>query len=150
MKRFFIPTLLNNTGSLFADMDSFHRAFETARSNNTNSDTILANYRMHEDEGVYNIELDLPGVAEADIDIAVKDNVLSISATRKRKTKDDKGEVVESVVAKYERSFTLGDKVDVDNIAAITADGMLLLSLPMSEEKDTVKKIEVNKHLENK
>ncbi len=183
MRRFFIPTLTHNPRSnyksLFADFDSFYRAFENTASNNganRESASILPNYRMHEDEGVYSIEIDLPGVAESDIDVSVKDNVLTVSALRKRMVKAQNSENVESsaniengenaansentenvksaemvekIVAKYERSFTINDRIDVDNIAAITRDGMLLLSLPIAEEKDTTRKIEINKHLEN-
>ncbi len=148
MKRFFIPTLSNNPRALFAELDNFYKSCQCSSSNSENS-SLLPDYRMHEEQGgTYNIELDLPGVADKDIDIAVKDNILTVSATRKRETKDEKGEIAEKVVAKYERSFTLSDKIDTENIAAITRDGMLLLSLPMIEEKNTIKKIEVNKHLE--
>ncbi len=155
MKRFFIPTLTHNPRSIFADLDSFYRAFESAAANsgsnlaNSESSSILPNFRIHEDDKMHNIEIDLPGVSDKDIDVSVKDNLLTVSATRKRETKDENGESIESVVAKYERSFTLGERIDTENIAAITRDGMLLLSLPISEEKDNTKKIEVNKHLEN-
>ncbi len=154
MKRFFIPTLLNNPRAVFADFDNFYRAFENSASSRTNGDSrsILPDYRVHEDEGVYNIELDLPGISDKDIDISVKENILTITATRKREAKNENsenGEAVENIVAKYERSFTIGDKIDTDNIAAICRDGMLMLSLPISEEKASIKKIEVNKHLEN-
>lgn len=178
MKRFFIPTLLNNPNTLFSDFDSFYRAYLNATSSradasnssnasNSSRHSILPNYRVHEDDKAYSLEIDLAGVNEKDIDISIKDNVLTVSATRKRLIKAEKSEdventesrenaensenseLVESVVAKYERSFSIGNKIDTDNIDAICRDGVLLLSLPISEEKVSIKKIEVNKQLES-
>ncbi len=152
MKRFLVPTLFNSPSSLFGNFNKFYSSScSCGDSCSCNEERfILADYRTHEEDGVYNIELDLPGVSDKDIDISIKENVLTINATRKRQVKDEKGELVEKSVASYKRSFTLGEKIDIENINAITVDGMLLLSLPISEQRLAVKKIEVNKKLERK
>ena len=99
-----------------------------------------------EDDKAYYVEVDLPGIKKEDIDINVEDNVLTISGERKVKeeTKEEDYYKVESRYGKFSRSFTLPEKVDVDNIHAESKDGVLEVVIPKIEEKENKpKKIEV-------
>ena len=139
MKINLIPMLFNRS----TDMDSIYSLFDRMPSSNEN--IIHSNYRINEDNGKYDIEVDLPGVSDKDIDISIDNNMLTIKAERKKEVKYDEDKAIEKSIAKYERSFTISDKIDVENINAILKDGILMLSLSINEKEKTVRKIEVNK-----
>ena len=101
------------------------------------------NYKIYEDEKGYTIEMDMPGVKKSDLEIGVKENILSIYAERKKVIKSEEGDK-EEVVSKYEQSFNISDKsIDVDNISANFENGVLILTLPKKEEVKYEKKIEI-------
>ncbi|WP_295297476.1 Hsp20/alpha crystallin family protein [uncultured Brachyspira sp.] len=101
------------------------------------------NYKIYEDGNGYTIEMDMPGVKKSDLDIGVKENILSIYAERKKVIKSEEGDK-EEVVSKYEQSFNISDKsIDVDNISANFENGVLTLTLPKKEEVKYEKRIEI-------
>ena len=104
--------------------------------------------RVNTREGkyAYHVELDLPGIKKEDIEITTEDNVLTISGERKMKEeiKEDDYYKVESAYGKFSRSFTLPEKIDVENIHAESKDGVLEVIIPkLSEEETKPKKIEI-------
>ena len=101
------------------------------------------NYNINEDDKGYTIEMDMPGVKKSDLEIGVKENILSIYAERKKVIKGEEGDK-EEVVSKYEQSFNISDKsIDVDNISANFENGVLTLTLPKKEEVKYEKRIEI-------
>jgi len=99
-----------------------------------------------EGEFAYHVELDLPGIKKEDIEITTEDNVLTISGERKLKeeAKEEDYYKVESLYGKFSRSFTLPEKIDVENIHAESSDGVLEVIIPKLKEEDTKpKKIEI-------
>ena len=99
-----------------------------------------------EGEFAYHVELDLPGIKKEDIEITTEDNVLTISGERKYKdeVKEDDYYKVESVYGKFSRSFTLPEKIDVENIHAESSDGVLEVIIPKLKVEDAKpKKIEI-------
>lgn len=128
-RRIFLP-------ALHSMLDDF-RVFDNSVFCNRVSD-----YKMEEDDKNYIIEIDIPGVRKEDLEIGIKENILSIYAERK---KEDKTENKESVViSKYEQSFNISDRsVDVDNIQANLDNGVLKITLPKKEEAKYEKKIEI-------
>jgi HSP20 family protein len=77
---------------------------------------------------------DLPGLSREDIELRVADGVLTVRAERALEVPED-GRVVrrERSARSFQRSFALGDEVDVDAIAASMRDGVLRITLPKSE-----------------
>ncbi|WP_292660754.1 Hsp20/alpha crystallin family protein [Nitratifractor sp.] len=99
-----------------------------------------------EADDAYYIEVDLPGVKKEDINIDVKDNVLTISGERnvEEERKEDDFYRVESVYGKFERSFSLPEDVDADKIEAEAKDGVLTVKIPKAQSVDKApKKIEI-------
>ncbi|HFU77365.1 MAG TPA: Hsp20/alpha crystallin family protein [Epsilonproteobacteria bacterium] len=99
-----------------------------------------------EGEFAYHVELDLPGIKKEDIEITTEDNILTISGERKHKdeVKEDDYYRVESVYGKFSRSFTLPEKIDVENIHAESSDGVLEVIIPkLKVEESKPKKIEI-------
>ncbi|WP_295420254.1 Hsp20/alpha crystallin family protein [Sulfurovum sp.] len=99
-----------------------------------------------EGEDAYHVEIDLPGIKKEDIEITTEDNILTISGERKMKdeVKEEDYYKVESAYGKFSRSFTLPEKVDVENIHAESKDGVLEVVIPkLKEEEKKPKKIEI-------
>jgi HSP20 family protein len=99
-----------------------------------------------EGEYAYHIEVDLPGIKKEDVDISVEGNVLTISGERKVKdeVKEDDYYKVESRYGKFSRSFTLPEKVDVEDIHAESGDGVLEIIVPKLKEVEVKpKKIKI-------
>ena len=99
-----------------------------------------------EGEYAYHVEVDLPGVKKEDIGINVHDNLLTISGERKSKeeVKEENYYKVESQYGQFERSFTLPENVDKEDIHAESKDGVLEVVIPkLKVTKKTPKKIEI-------
>lgn len=102
----------------------------------------MSDYKIEEDEKNYIIEMDMPGVKKEDLEVGIKENILSIYAERKKEDKTENRESV--VVSKYEQSFNISAKgIDVDNIQANLDNGVLKITLPKKEEVKFEKKIEI-------
>jgi len=95
-----------------------------------------------ENEKEYVVELSLAGVKKEDIALNLDNDVLSISAERKES--DNRYNRKQTFYGKYEKSFTLPESVDKENIQASFEDGILKLNIPKVEEKQkVVKQIEI-------
>ena len=137
-RRIFLP-------ALHSVLDDF-RGFDNAFNNLYASDEIkkMPHYNIEEDEKSYCIEMDMPGVKKEDLDIGIKENILSISAKRKKVKKSENGESKEEVVSSYEQSFNISIKgIDVENIEANLNNGVLKVILPKKEELKFEKKINI-------
>ena len=93
------------------------------------------------DEGTYILTLAIPGVAKNDVSINIEKNKLTIKSEVEENT-DTKFRLREFNYAKFERSFTLSDDVDIDNISAKFENGVLTISIPTVEEAGP-KKVEI-------
>lgn len=99
-----------------------------------------------EGEYAYHVEVDLPGVKKEDISVDLKDNVLTIAGERKTKkeVKEKDYYKKESSYGKFQRSFTLPDNTDAENIEANSQDGVLEVVIPkMKKSKKETKKIKI-------
>ena len=82
------------------------------------------------------VKADLPGVAEADLDINVHQNVLTVSGTRKSEERKD-GEtysLYERQYGSFSRSFSLPDLADGERIEAKLDAGVLTLTIAKRAE----------------
>ncbi|WP_020005260.1 Hsp20/alpha crystallin family protein [Brachyspira innocens] len=135
-RRIFVPTL----HSIFSNANRYNNALNRYRD----YENRFPDYRIEEDEKSYCIEMDMPGVKKEDLEIGIKENILSISAKRKKMVKAENGESKEEVVSSYEQSFNISTKgIDVENIQANLNNGVLIVILPKKEELKYEKKIEV-------
>jgi HSP20 family protein len=99
-----------------------------------------------EQDGAVEVTAELPGCAAEDIDVQLKDGVLTIKGEKKVE-KDDKQKdyhVMERSYGMFERSLTLPAEVDAAKIDATFDKGVLRVTLPtLPGEKSKVQKIAV-------
>jgi HSP20 family protein len=80
------------------------------------------------------VHLDLPGVQPETIDVSVENQVLTVEAERRfEEHEGDQFLVLERPQGRFTRHLRLGSTIDTENIAASYDDGVLTLTLPVSE-----------------
>ena len=81
------------------------------------------------------IDIDLPGVDPASIDVTVDRKVLSIRAERKRAEREGvKYVVAERQMGPVSRQVFLSDSLDTDRLDARYDNGVLTLTIPVTEK----------------
>ena len=83
------------------------------------------------------LRADLPGMKRDDVELEIKDNVLTISGER-RSEQEQKAEGfyrVERAFGAFSRSLTLPKGVEPESIAADFSDGVLEVRIPKPEER---------------
>jgi HSP20 family protein len=101
---------------------------------------------VSEDDKTYRVKAEIPGVKKEDIQIAVENNQVSISAEVKKEKEEKKGETVlrsERYYGMQSRSFTLLHDVDQSKAEAKYEDGILELTLPKKSNGSGMKKVAV-------
>lgn len=85
------------------------------------------------DEHEVTIYIDVPGVANDDIDVSVEKNELTV--TVERMWDDDDKQVLSSERPQgtFSRRIVLSDALDLDQLKAKTANGVLIIAIPVAE-----------------
>ena len=141
------PALFNNRTykPAFFD-DSFDQMFDNAFKNfwgNNELATFDAFKTDVIDQGdSYLLQAELPGFDKSDINIDLKDNFLTISASHKEeKNEEDKSKYIrrERYAGTMQRSFYVGGHVQQEDIRARYENGVLRLEIP-KEDSQVVEK----------
>jgi HSP20 family protein len=88
---------------------------------------------VSEDDKVYQVHAEIPGVKKEDIHVSIDGNQVSISAEVKNEKEVKEGEKLlrsERYYGSVSRAFTLGQDVDENAAQAKYKDGVLELTLP--------------------
>jgi HSP20 family protein len=88
---------------------------------------------VSENDSVYTLRAEIPGVKKNDINVSIDGDTVAISAEVKNEKDVKNGERVlrtERYYGKVYRAFTLGQPVDETSAAAKYAEGVLELTLP--------------------
>ncbi len=100
---------------------------------------------IKETDAEYQVIADLPGISKENIEVSVKEDVLSLTVrSDDEKSEESEGRVIrqERYQGTFMRSFKLNDLVDDQNIQAVYKDGVLSISVPKKEPVQP-RKIEV-------
>jgi HSP20 family protein len=93
------------------------------------------------------IQAEIAGLSKDDVNVEIKENILTISGEKQVEKKDDsKGYILRELSqAKFQRSFDLGDNLDSKNITAEFNHGVLTLNIPklQPQKKTESYKIEI-------
>ena len=85
---------------------------------------------VRETETGWNMEVDLPGLTEKDVEVKLDNNLLTVSSRAEEKQEEKKNGYLlrERRSSSFCRSFVLPDDVDREKIEAAFANGVLSLS----------------------
>ncbi|MFK5927537.1 MAG: Hsp20/alpha crystallin family protein [Desulfuromusa sp.] len=92
---------------------------------------------ISETDDEFCITAEVPGIKREDVKIDIDDHVLSIRGENKQE-KEEKGKKfhrIERYYGSFNRSFSLPQNVNEDNIEAVFKDGVLTLTIPKTEVK---------------
>lgn len=94
---------------------------------------------VHEKDGQYDMDIDLPGFKKEDIKVELHDGYLQVSAVKglNEEEKDEKGKFIrqERYSGSMQRSFYVGDSIKQEEVKAKFEQGVLKLSFPKEGEK---------------
>ncbi|MDR1748021.1 MAG: Hsp20/alpha crystallin family protein [Spirochaetaceae bacterium] len=91
---------------------------------------------VRETKDAYIMEMDLPGMNQKDVDISVKDKILSISSVKEEKKDEKEGDWVikERRTMSFARRFTLPEDINAEKISASFKSGVLIVNIPRKPE----------------
>jgi HSP20 family protein len=98
-----------------------------------------------EESDHYVLRADLPGVEEADVNVELEDNVLTISGERKAHSEERREGYyrIERASGAFSRSLTLPEGIDPEGIRASFDKGVLEVGIPKPEERKP-RKVAIN------
>lgn len=113
--------------------------------------SILGDYRAKLDvsgsEKEYEVSIDLPGLSEDDIQIELNGNTLVVKGQKEEKneSKDKQYYRVERSVGSFQRTLSLPEDANRDEISANMKNGLLAIQIPRKAlPKDDVKRISIS------
>lgn len=101
-----------------------------------------------EDDKAVTLTAELPGMKEEDIEVVLRDDMLTVTGEKKSERKEDKEEyhLTERRYGAFERTFRLPETADFGKIKAVFEAGVLTVTVPKkAEAKKAEKKIKVAK-----
>lgn len=128
--------LANKNSNVLDDLwDNVFTGFNTNRLMKTD---------VHEKDGKYIMDIDLPGYKKDDVKISLYNGNLTISAEKNESSdeKDAKGNLIrqERYSGSCSRSFYVGDSIRDNDIQASFKDGILTITVPTEEHKEETEK----------
>jgi HSP20 family protein len=93
-------------------------------------------FEVKEREDAFVLQADVPGVNEADLDISINSNVLTVSGSRQAPERKE-GEtyyLYERAYGSFSRSFTLPDEANTEAVDAKLTGGVLTLTIGKKAE----------------
>jgi len=130
--------LNTNLMRYFDDFPTFRKSF---------SDNFSPRMDLSENEKEIKIQAEVPGVEKKDINISIKNFVLTIEGEKKKEEVKEKPDYFRSerIYGSFKRSFELPKNIDVDNVNAKYENGILIVELNKIElEKPAERVIELN------
>lgn len=100
---------------------------------------------IYEKDGIYHVEMDVPGMKKEDIKIETEDGYMTISVTKNEEVEDSSKNYIrkERYFGCYERRFYIGD-IDEENIKAEFKEGVLNVSFPEGKPTTNKKNIQID------
>jgi HSP20 family protein len=128
--------------SIFKDFD---RLFGPSMIPNVS--VLMPKVNISEDANAVYIHAELPGMAQEDVKITVKDDVLTIRGEKKREEKFEERNYhhIERSYGEFVRRFSLPENIRQDSISASFKNGVLEITAPKIEpEKPSEREVPIN------
>jgi len=113
----------------------FLRMFEDFFGERARGRGLVPALDITEDDGRYNVTVELPGVAKDDVHVEIEEGFLTVRGEKRSEREEKKGKTrwTERSYGSFCRSFSLPPNADADHVEASFKDGVLTLVLPMTE-----------------
>ena len=135
----YMPSIFGE--SLFDDMFPFDDSFFASKKNplyGKNASRVMKT-DIKENEGSYELDIDLPGFKKDELHLELNDGYLTISAEKgldkDEKDKNDKYIRRERYAGSMSRSFYVGENMKEEDIHAKYENGILTLDVPKEQKK---------------
>ena len=91
---------------------------------------------VEEDAEAFTLHVELPGVRAEDVEVALEENVLTVSGERAfyADKETDGFRRIERSFGRFHRAVRLPDRVDATRVSAVHRDGVLTITVPKAEE----------------
>jgi HSP20 family protein len=111
------------------------RPVQSAEESTAPTSMFVPTTDIFETDDALRVLVEMPGVEKANVDISVKDRVLTIEGRIDfQKYAGMTPVYTEYNIGNFHRRFSLSNKVDASKIRAEMRDGLLTLTVPKSEE----------------
>lgn len=101
---------------------------ELRRSVGSHSKSFIPSIEVEENDSGHILSFDVPGIPKDDIHLEVQDGLLKIWGERKKVVESDN--YSEKSYGKFERSFSLPENADAQNVQASYEHGVLSVMIP--------------------
>lgn len=116
--------------------------FETFRGYDRVAEELLNQNRVRQipvdawrRDNEFKIQLDLPGVDPDSIELTVEKNILAVKATRTWvPAEGDQVQMTERPQGSFSRQLFLGESMDREHITAVYENGVLTVTIPVTEQ----------------
>jgi len=126
-----VAVLQNRLNSIFQDFARPEEATESLAAGN-----FVPAVDVYEDSQKLVLKLEVPGIRREDLDIKVEGRTLIVKGERKFESdeKEENFHRIERRYGSFVRSFTLPATVSTEEVAALSADGVLSITLAKKPE----------------
>jgi HSP20 family protein len=109
----------------------------------TSTRTFDPSIDVHESDDEVAFVCDVPGIKQEDLEVTLENQVLTIKGTRKFEGKENEQVMLGRTYGSFNRSCSLPEYVDDENLTASLADGVLTIRIP-KQAKAKPKKIQIS------
>ena len=124
--------------------DLFEDMFDNMFKAPVMSPNALMKTDVHEKDGKYILDVEIPGYKKEDVQISLYNGTLSITASKNNSSeeKDDSGRVIrqERYSGTCSRSYYVGEGVKDTDVHATFTDGILKIEIPTEQKKEEEEK----------
>ena len=96
----------------------------------------LPRTNVSEADNAYVFTLEMPGLSREQVEVNIEGDTLIVKGGVTEQSEDEKGSLRREFRAnRFERTFTIGDQIDREQVKAKMQDGILTITLPKLAEK---------------
>lgn len=129
--------------SLWSEFNDMENWLSAANGQLENVSRWVPTVDVIEEQDLYVLKADLPGVDRKDIEITFEDGALTLKGERSESAESDHDgyQRIERSYGKFQRTFRMPENIDAESITAKSEQGVLEVRVPKQEKAQ--KKIEV-------
>ena len=101
---------------------------------------------LRENDQAYTVTADLPGLDPKDVELNLRDNILTISGEKRQEHREEDGgrTYTERTYGRFQRAIPLDGEIDVDKVEADFRNGVLTVTLPKNPKAaEKTRRIEI-------